>query len=192
MEENITIEIMLKKYGVPERFLDCSFDNFLGKPQLVNFFQELSNEKPFPTTTMMGKPGCGKTHLAVALLRKFQIDNRLETRSVEFIPATELLLILRRSFNSNENTEFDIIKKYSELDLLILDDLGSEKISDWSISTLFLILNNRYNNMKPTIITTNFNTNEIEKQFGARISSRLSSGKICTIDMPDYRKKREH
>jgi DNA replication protein DnaC len=189
MEENL-ITTKLTKFNVPKRFLNCSFENFKGNEKVVSVLKNLSLLKPFPDLILSGNVGCGKTHLSVALLREFIIAGHANEKKVKFIPVIELLLELRRSFDSQQENEFDIIKRYSQLDLLLLDDLGSEKISDWTISSLYVLLNNRYNCCRPTIITTNLISEQIEQTIGSRIASRLAEGRIIQIDMPDYRKQR--
>ena len=68
--------------------------------------------------------------------------------------------------------------------------MGAEKTTDWSITTLYIILDRRYRNNKPTLITTNLNLKEIENNLGSRIASRLSESLIVPINMLDFRKKR--
>ena len=57
--------------------------------------------------------------------------------------------------------EYEVLDVYKSADLLIIDDLGKEQCSDWSMSTLYSILNDRYEDMKPTIVTTNYNTDDL-------------------------------
>ena len=92
--------------------------------------------------------------------------------------------------DNRDETESDVLDKYSSCELLILDDLGSEKTSDFTIQSLYLIIDRRYRNLKPTIITTNLTLPEIGEKIDARIASRLSEMKVIEINMPDYRKKR--
>ena len=90
-----------------------------------------------------------------------------------------------------QETERSIIKKYSEVDFLVLDDLGVEKITDWSFTVLYLIIDNRYNNYKQTVITSNDTLDELAKKLGEdRIPSRIC-GMCTTVDMNgnDYRLK---
>jgi DNA replication protein DnaC len=189
VEDNIIKKY--KKYDLPERFWECTFAGFKDNQKLVNDMLEIAAQKPLPNLLITGKTGCGKTHLSIALLYELIKNDRDAGRTIKFVPAIELLLEIRRSFNDNLITEFEIVKRYTGYDLLILDDLGAEKISDWTISTLYLILNNRYNNLKPIIITSNLSITEIEQQIGARIASRLAEGRVINVTMPDYRKRRK-
>ena len=146
-----------------------------------------------------GKTGCGKTHLAVAIIR--ELVKRAWVHEIRFITAPELLLEIRATFRPasrkyddggrcEADTEQDVLDKYSKCDLLILDDLGAEKVSDFTIQSLYLVIDRRNREMRPTIVTTNLSLEEIETLIDARMASRLSDMKVIKLTMPDYRKKR--
>ena len=87
-------------------------------------------------------------------------------------------------------SEDEIISRYSEIPVLVLDDLGAEKVSEFAITTLYIILDRRIRECRKTIITTNLSKEEIDATFGARIASRLGGMENIKINMPDYRKNR--
>jgi len=199
---------------VPKKFLDRSLDNFIGSDQIkkvcmeyVNGFEREKTEKALfgkllkhPGSILFtGKTGCGKTHLAVAILR--ELVKRLDAYEFCFITAPELLLEIRATFKPHAkkyndagqceaDTEQDVLDKYSKCELLILDDLGAEKVSDFTIQSLYLVIDRRNRNLRPTIVTTNLSLEEIETQIDARMASRLADMKVVKLTMPDYRKKR--
>ena len=93
---------------------------------------------------------------------------------------------------------YEVLKLYCECDLLIIDDLGKEKLSEWVLEKLFQIINARYENMLPVIITTNYNEKEIIKRLSYKndgiaaesLVSRLNE--MClevNMNFEDYRKK---
>ena len=185
--------------GIPPKFINGSFDTFIGNDKLVAELSKHENEN----IVLFGNTGCGKTHLAVALVRNAFIKNTNyllaldwggkihHVKIILFKPVPDLLLEIRQSFrDGSETSEEDIIKKYCSADLLVLDDLGSEKTSEYSITTLYIIIDRRDRELRPTIITTNLSQKEIEERLGARIASRLAGMKNIKINMPDYRKKR--
>ena len=104
-----------------------------------------------------GTYGTGKTHLAAA------IALQLIGCGVPVVCKTsgDLLADIKEAFDSGDDTEYEILKAYKTVDLLIVDDLGKEQCTEWSVSTLYSILNDRYEDMKPTIITTNYNADEL-------------------------------
>jgi DNA replication protein DnaC len=173
---------------VPRKYQNCSFDTFEGNDKLVDALRTLT-ETGFDGIVLTGNTGCGKTHLAVSLMKAL-VDKENIFCSV-FTTAPELLLRLRESFRESAmETEDMIIRAYTNSQLLVLDDLGSEKTSEYTITSLYIILDRRDREMMSTIVTTNLSLREIEEKLGARIASRLSAWRNIKINMPDYRKRR--
>jgi DNA replication protein DnaC len=98
-----------------------------------------------------------------------------------------------------EGKETEILRLYKKADLLVIDDLGKELCTDWSISTLYNIINDRYEEMRPIIVTTNFNEEVLLKnltpkggdnQKAKAILSRLAEvSDVITMAGEDYRRK---
>jgi DNA replication protein DnaC len=102
---------------------------------------------------IIGEIGTGKTHLAVGVLK--ELVNR--GYSSIFYDYRELLKQIQNSYNATvQTTELDVLRPVFEADVLVLDELGAVKPSEWVWDTVSLILNTRYNNKRTTIITTNF------------------------------------
>jgi len=146
---------------------------------------------------LTGGTGCGKTHLASAAMRHYiqnarnDVDSPWGSFSAMFVTVVELLLEIRQTYHKNsELSERDIIDRYSMIHLLVLDDLGAKKNTEWTEQTLYLIIDRRINNKMWTIVTSNLSLDEIERAYGARIASRLAEMKVVEIDLPDYRKRR--
>ena len=187
--------------GIPMKYKTCTLDEFQGGDVYVEAIRKLSDS--IENMVLIGKTGSGKTHLAIGMLkiidvnkipccsRSYKSDTWDDPPEKYFITLPEVLLRIRDSFKSNpRESEADVVNYFSDIDCLVLDDLGAEKPSEFSVATLYLILDRRINNCRQTIITTNLEMQEIEQIFGARIASRLSEMKIIKINMPDYRKKR--
>jgi len=80
------------------------------------------------------------------------------------------------------------IKQLIAVDLLVLDDLGSERESDWVLEKLLVIVDGRLNEFKPTIYTTNFNLDELELRVGSRLASRILYNSLdLVVQGPDWR-----
>ena len=126
---------------------------------------------------LMGKVGCGKTHLAAATA------NRVVEQGGEalFLVVPEFLDQLRFSYRrENEGLdEAEIISRTYNVPLLILDDLGAHNYSDWVCNKLFTIINRRYNRNLPCVITTNLDLRELEDKIGDRSTSRIVE--MCRI-----------
>jgi DNA replication protein DnaC len=197
-------EKILSQMGIGERHLSCCFENYKGGERIKRVCEEFI-EAPFDFV-LSGGPGTGKTHLAVAIFRYLategHIDNgkdwfwykdnahRIGDFTGLFMPVPDLLAEIRSTYNDPKKDEQRLIERIASVDYLILDDLGAEKSTEWSISTLYLIIDKRYRAMNPTIVTTNLTIDEIGQGLSRRIASRLASGKVITIKAPDYRMKR--
>ena len=124
-----------------------------------------------------GDAGVGKTHLAVALMKDAIV--RKSARAV-FYEVRELLKLVRDTYNSStEMSELDVLRPVLEADLLVLDDLGAEKKSEWVDETLGLVINTRYSERRLTVLTTNLRDVESTEpgsfayHLGLRTRSRL-------------------
>lgn len=140
-----------------------------------------------------GEPGNGKTIYACWLLLREQRQLYLtdKTESCEFISVPELIQKIKVTFNNSDITEQEILNHYSSVHLLVLDDLGTVKCTDWTYQILYLIINNRYENMKKTIITSNLNLEQLSNYLGDdRITSRIERmGKIIKKEFWNGRSK---
>ena len=147
----------------------------------VRFADSEKREHPF--LTLVGKPGVGKTHLAFAVGWEWVESYQ----KVKYFQAGELLDYLRRGFHFVSNEEFtDFDQRMSALrdcSLLILDDLGVEQSTGWAQERLDIIINFRYTNEMPTLVTTNLSPDSL----APRIASRLSEGRIVLMEGADYR-----
>ncbi len=137
---------------------------------------------------LRGKPGSGKTHVAVGILK--EVIRR--GYSAHYANFNDLLSRIRDSYREGSSqTEGELLSLVDYVDLLVLDDVGAEVTTDWVRDRLYLIINRRYENAKATIITTNCNEEELEERIGMRTASRLYE--MCSSDFPpfpeqDYRK----
>lgn len=162
-----------------KRNLSYKFDNFeinnCNKKvfnNLINYSEKLVNNIEKKGVILVGNNGVGKTHLACS------IANRFIEKGIPVIYGTliNLLAELRNSYEIDNNiSEMEIIKLYENVDLLIIDDLGKEKPSEWGLEKLFTIINSRYENNLPVIITTNYNQNSLIKRLS--INEELETAK---------------
>lgn len=135
-----------------------------------------------------GSTGCGKTHLAAA------IANELMQRevSVVFQSVPELLIRIRSTYGrESTETEAQLLDALVGCDLLVLDDLGTERVTQWTESTVYTIIDQRYRFERPLIATTNLTPKQLETAVGTRTMDRLVE--ICRIVLMkgrSYRRKR--
>ena len=158
--------------GIGKRFLNRRFDNFVTSPLTEASYQiAKSYAKNFkhiqkdPESQekngllITGPKGTGKTHLAAA------IANQLMAEGVPVIFATmiDLLAKIKASFETKgaAATEDEVMRLYKTADLLIIDDIGKEQPTEWALAKIYQIINARYEDYKPVIITSNYSPTEL-------------------------------
>lgn len=183
---NDNLKALIRTTGVSPRHLNARLDDF-------DFKVNLETENGAFIT---GPVGTGKTHLISAIAKEYVFryakhsdgsnDNfnpdaiGSEPKLPIFITLPEFLFELKQSYdNKTTDTEDYLLKKYSSCDVLLLDDLGAEKSSEWSIQILFLLIDRRYSQMKKTFISSNLSLKEISEQLDDRIASRINQ--MCDV-----------
>lgn len=167
--------------------LETSFKNYeaveseeiANKDKAVEVFRRYKGGEVF-NTWFVGKPGVGKSHLSMSILRNLNEWGN-QDQSCLFVSVDEMLLRIRNSFNDKESkyTEFYFVDLLSQVDYLVLDDLGAEtggtgtakRATDFTMRVLYAIANGRQN--KPSIITSNLSLVDLESMYDAKLVSRL-------------------
>jgi DNA replication protein DnaC len=178
---------------IPARYRRCDFENFQVYPneKLTNAVTAVRRfADAFPNSPkglcLIGPHGIGKTHLAVAALRAAL------GRGCEgiFYEVSDLLRLIRSTYNPVTKTaEMDILQPLVSVQLLVLDDVGKEKTSEWVEETMTFIVNSRYNNRLTTIFTSNYEDNpdiEALDSLRVRVGSRMYSRMHEMCDFVDY------
>lgn len=194
------VESVFKQSKLGDRFLTRTFDTFKvndlnKKPHAaaLKYAQNFQEYKKQGIGIMFnGGFGTGKTHLAAA------ITLHLLNQGIPVIFGTLINLLgkVKQTYSDYSESEENIIDTYCAVDLLVIDDLGKEKPTEWVLEKLYNIINTRYENNKPIIITTNFNYDELVRRLTVNgndstakaLASRLNE--ICRgvlADGQDYR-----
>lgn len=198
------VERIIKNSKMSKRNLSYKFDNYEPNNSnrkvfnnLKKYSERLVNEIEKNGLILIGNNGVGKTHLACSIANKL-IENGTP---VIYGTLINLLAELRNSYDIDKNiSEMEIFKLYENVDLLIIDDLGKEKPSEWGLEKLFTIINSRYENNLPVIITTNYNQKSLmerlslngEIETAKSIISRLyEMCYLVKIDDIDHRIKKK-
>jgi DNA replication protein DnaC len=187
--------------NIPKRYQHCTLDNFLAYNESLEraVAQARRLADAFPAAGvglfLEGQPGVGKTHLAVAVLRR--IIESTAARGL-FYDTRELLRLIRSTYDpSIRTTEVEVLRPVLTADLLVLDDLGAEKTSEWVDETMNLIVNTRYSERRLTLFTSNYpdipddtDPNSLLFRIGARMRSRLHEMcEFVVLDAADYRER---
>ena len=160
---------------------DYQFKNFIiteiNKKEIEiakDFTQKCINKKQKDGFIITGKSGVGKTHLATAILNKLTEKDML----VLMGRLISLLDVIKGTYKDFSSKEKDIIELYSKVDMLIIDDLGTERISSWALEKLYTIIENRNENKLPIIVTTRFNKESLLDRFSQSEDEELSEAVI--------------
>jgi DNA replication protein DnaC len=210
---------LLEQSRIPKRYQHCDFDNFEHFGSFASlepaFIKSKGFAEQFPLEKagllIIGPIGVGKTHLAVSIMKEL-----ISTKNVRclFYDYRELLKEIQNSYNSSvQATEMEVLQPVFDTEVLVLDELGAVKPSEWVWDTVSHILNTRYNEEKTTIITTNFRNlppgggetdrapgygaavrQSREETLGDRIGERMRSRlhemcRIVQVDGEDFRMK---
>jgi len=203
---------LLAASEIPARYQDCEFSNYetSGNDGLAAAKIKIKTwaaQYPLDRSGLLlvGPSGVGKTHLSVAALKQ------LTQKGVHclFCDYRELLKKIQNSYNpSVQTTELDLLRPIFETEIVLLDDLGAVKPSEWVWDTVSLVLNARYNEKLTTIITSNFLDGASagaeradglrraarEETLGDRIGERMRSRllemcRLVLVNGKDYRQK---
>ncbi len=189
----------LASANIPRRYQHCTIDNFAAYNESLERAAAGSRRiaDAFPVVgkglMLEGQPGVGKTHLAVAVLK--HVVEKTGARGL-FYDTRDLLRLIRSTYDpSTRTTEIEILRPVMTADLLVLDDLGAEKTSEWVEETMNLIVNTRYNERRLTLFTSNYPDIPDEKEpnsllfrVGHRMLSRLHEMcEFLVMDGGDYR-----
>ena len=151
--------LLLTQARIPARFGRCEISNYDGKHPSQQrakmtaeaFVQQYPIDKA--GLLILGSLGVGKTHLAVAIMKELITQKGINCLFVDY---AELLKEIQGSYNpGTEATELAILRPVFDADVLVIDELGSQKPTQWVLDTVSFILNTRYNENKTTIFTTN-------------------------------------
>ena len=190
----------LDKAKLPRRYVGCHFNSYSpadpSQVKALRLATQFTMEYPAVERGLIltGPVGVGKTHLAVSILKGLT-ERGFTCLFYEF---GSLLKEIQDSYNvSTKSSELGVLAPVFNADVLVLDELGASKPTDWVRDTMAHIINTRYNDKKATIFTTNYpdeRRNEREETLEDRIGIRLRSRlfEMCTtIDLKgsDYRRR---
>jgi len=198
---SVRTDRLLSEARIPKRYEHCDLGSYLPNPESQKkakaYVQRFLDKYPQIDVGLMflGTCGVGKTHLAVSLLKQVILE---KGDSGLFYDFRDLLREIQGSWNSvSQASELDVLKPVLDAHVLVLDELGANKPTEWVRDTIAHIINCRYNDKKLTIFTTNYldtpgkaGEESLSDRVGVRLRSRLFE--MCTeiqIGGEDFRKE---
>lgn len=193
LQRRVFERIRLERARIPRRFINKSLSSFkaidpkrrdlvkMARSYIDGFrvgdlndgraaLKDLDALSEYKGLLLLGPVGCGKSHLAAGILREIV----LKGYSGLFYNSPDLLSEIRATFQQgSEISEDDLIEEISSVDLLVLDDLGAEKVTDFVLDRFYLIINKRYESCLPLIVTTNCDMETLRGRLNNRVVSRL-------------------
>jgi len=182
--------------AIPERFKDRTLDSYIantsGQKLALAFAKEYAEtfDQVFNqgrSAIFVGKPGTGKTHLAIGIA----LSIMQQQRSALFVTVQRLIRRVKDTWQTKAETESEVIDAFASPDLLILDEVGVQFGSEFEKQILFDVLNQRYEQLKPAILLSNIPTEQLSDYLGERVTDRLreNGGKVIAFDWDSYRKR---
>lgn len=177
--------------GLPLRYENCWMDTFEKHPGVETAFAKCQEYvkgftgHPRQGLYLHGMAGVGKTHLAVAVVNAVLNENPTYLGYALFTSVSELMFLHRK--NKATNADW-IVAQCIEAPLLVLDDLGSERANDEAKEVLYTIIDCRYQECLPTMITSTLDDSELEERYGTNFVSRIYG--MCSpvqLSGPDHR-----
>lgn len=166
------------------KFQNLNFENFNSNSEnelAIAIAKDYVNKNITSANTngliIMGESGVGKTHLAASIANKLIENDKI----VLMGRLTTLLDMIKETFKDNTKSENELIELYSNVDMIIIDDLGTEKISNWALEKLYTIIENRNENRLPIIITTRFDKQGLIERFSQSQDKQLVDAIISKL-----------
>lgn len=168
----------LQSFGVPIAMLGKTLDNFdckgnAGLGDALDECRAYADEMAESGLFLFGATGVGKTHIACAILSKLFWSKRIKGAQFSYVP--RFLNDLRDSYKMPIEDRREFLDRATDCDVLVLDDLGSEQTTEWVREQLGIIVNERWANGRPMIVTSNHELDRFADTLGPRAFSRMKS-----------------
>jgi DNA replication protein DnaC len=186
-------EIKMKHVGITKRLMRKTFDDFIADTDKKRFVLDrvkglvdtLLSKDVAPSMIFYGGVGTGKSLLASCVAKSI-----MHKRQVRIVKAIDLYQEIMATYRKDsDKSERQIIQTYGKLDLLVIEEIGIGKNSEFESNILFRVIDERYNELKPTILTSNLGIKEFQEWVDSRVMDRMreDGGKMISFDWESCR-----
>lgn len=190
-KERERIKRLIGTSGMGARFKSRTFESFKELPEntqayktaigyAANYKRLQADHAAFEKNGLLitGPKGTGKTHLAASIANKLMADGI----PVLFVTMIDLLGKIKSTFDADRTTtnEAELLRLYKKVDLLIIDDMGKELPTPWALAKMYEIINARYEDYKPIIVTSNYSQEELVRRLTPQDGDKTTAD--ATVD----------
>lgn len=175
----------IRNSGLNKRYLDCGFKNYVvtcpaqdNAIKLSQAFAQQIISGHNPNMLMIGIPGTGKTHLSASIIRNILHNS---TKSARYYTSAEITQKMMDTWSDPSRSEKELIEHFSSFDLLVIDEYGLHDRHEKCLEMVHKVLYSRYDNMKPTLLTSNFTLQGMQQDLGIRLWSRLHENNLIIV-----------
>ena len=172
----------IKNSGLNKRYLNSGFKNYVvacpaqeNAIKLCQAFAQQIISDHHPNLLLIGTPGTGKTHLSASIIRNILHNS---TKSARYYTSAEIAQKMMDTWSDPSRSEKEVLDHFSSFDLLVIDEYGLHDRHEKRLELIHKVLYRRYDQMKSTLIVSNFNLDNIKQDLGMRLWSRLHENSL--------------
>ena len=190
-EKKRILDDLMWRSGIPKRFKTRTLASYKagnpGQQRALKIAQKMAESDPADGVSLVfcGKPGTGKTHLACGIA----LEWIQSMRSATFCTVLAAIRSIKSTYSrDSDRTEDEAISALTGVSLLVMDEVGVQLGTEHEKMLVFEIINERYQNMRPTILISNLTQSELTEYLGDRVMDRFrESGAVVAFDWESYR-----
>lgn len=175
----------IKNSGLNKRYLDRGFKNYVvacpaqdNAIKLCQAFAQQIISDHYPNLLLIGTPGTGKTHLSASIIRNILHNS---TKSARYYTSAEIAQKMMDTWSDASRSEKEVIEHFSSFDLLVIDEYGLHDRHEKRLEMVHKVLYSRYDNMKSTLLISNFTLQNMQRDLGVRLWSRLHENNLIVV-----------
>lgn len=175
----------IKNSGLNKRYLDRGFKNYVvacpaqdDAVKSCQIFAQQIISGHYPNLLLTGTPGTGKTHLSASIIRNILHNS---TKSARYYTSAEIAQKMMDTWSDSSRSEKELLEHFSSFDLLVIDEYGLHDRHEKRLEMVHKVLYSRYDNMKPTLLISNFTLQGMQQDLGIRLWSRLHENNLIIV-----------